>query len=512
MSDKVYPSFKDENAEKIPPQKNILCRQIFGNRFMADQNLYEYLIEFLLIFVAAKKENGVDGMFKFHDFDDSDFSYFVKPRIGLKRFIFYNYSKKDKSIPEDKFALNQLWSALSKKIDSGDDNEKKEIIESLQDFFYGYAVILKNRSWCAQAILPLCPELVFCEASPNLKFRKKNVDWENNPITIDTKFEHKQRNFLARGGELYYLHLLQGLEKEPEKKGRLEFLLTNLMTSETEKISKIANFIQGTWEESLEIPENEKKNLQEKFSLDFIPVNAYVDCESFTISELINFLSCSLPIIRRIDLLAKGIMFQIMRMMTCAVSRFLQQKEKTPWVLDVTSSKTFRRFCHKNYKLVEEDFESALNVATFPKEDTTPQKQYARLKKEKATFSFGIFKSKGKELHCIIPIKGIDERFSISEDIISFLVLAIVPPSEQMTFDMFLAKLYEHFGIIIGGHEFSKSKIANPELETSLSTSFEENTLAFEKMLNSTGYLIELSDATSVVLNPYKKIEINGED
>ena len=77
---------------------------------------------------------------------------------------------------------------------------------------------------------------------------------------------------------------------------------------------------------------------------------------------------------------------------------------------------------------------------------------------------------------------------------------------------MFLAKLYEHFGIIIGGHEFSKSKIANPELETSLSTSFEENTLAFEKMLNSTGYLIELSDATSVVRNPYKKIEINGED
>lgn len=511
MSNKVFPNSRNENEEKYPPQKNILSRQIFGNRFLSDQNMYEYLIEFLLIFVSAKAKDGEQGKFKFHSIDDSEFNYYVQPRLGLKRFIFYNYSKKDKSLPEDKDALTLLWEKIETKIDSNDEREKKEILEALQDFFYGYAVILKKRSWCAQAIMPLCPELVFCEASPNLKYRKKNVDWDNDPITIDTKFEHKQRNFLARGGELYYLHLLQGLENKGKEREELEGLLNHLINGDSRKISNIANFIQDTWEESIGAT---KEDLQETFSLDFIPVNAYKKCEEFAISELINYLSCQLPIVRRLDLLAKGIMFQVMRMMACAVSTYLEE-ESIPWIIDVSNSKSFKKYCHRNYKLLEESFDSALNKAgsiKFPDEDSIPSKKYARFKKEKTAFAFGIFKSKGKELHCIIPTKGADERFSLSEDIVSFLVLSVVKPEQQMTFDMFLEKIYEHFNIIVGASEFAKSNAYTPELENSLSKSFEENAAAFEKLLNSTGYLIELSDATSVVRNPYKKIELQEND
>lgn len=511
MSNKVFPNSRNENEEKYPPQKNILSRQIYGNRFLSDQNMYEYLIEFLLIFVSAKEASGVEGKFKFHDINDSQFNYYVQPRMGLKRFIFYNYSKKDKSLPQDKDALNLLWNKINRKIDSSDDREKKEILESLQDFFYGYAVILKKRSWCAQAILPLCPELVFCEASPNLKKRKVLVDWDNDPITIDTKFEHKQRNFLARGGELYYLHLLQGLEDKSEEKKLLESLLENLITGDSKKISNIANFIQDTWEEAIGAS---KEDLQETYSLDFIPVNAYKNCESYSISELINYLSCQLPIVRRLDLLAKGIMFQVMRMMSTAVASYLKTEEQ-PWIADICGSKSFKKYCHKSYKLLEESFDSALNKAgslKFPDEDSNPSKKYARFKKEKTAFAFGIFKSKGKELHCIIPTKGQDERFSLSEDIVSFLVLSIVPPEQQMTFDMFLEEIYKHYKIVISAREFAKSTAYTPELENSLSKSFEENSLAFEKLLNSTGYLIELSDATSVVRNPYKKIELQEND
>ncbi|MDD7459176.1 MAG: hypothetical protein SPJ89_10375 [Treponema sp.] len=506
MSNKVFPAVRDENEEKYPPEKNKLSRQIFGNRFLSDQNLYEYLIEFLLIFVSAKEENGIEGKFKFHDSNDSLFSYYVQPRLGLKRFIFYNYSKKDKSLPQDRDALKLLWTELSKKIDSSDEKEKKEIIESLQDFFYGYAVILKKRSWCAQAIMPLCPELVFCETSPNLKKRKKNVDWENDKKTIDTKFGHKQRNFLARGGELYYLHLLQGLENRPDDKKQLELLLKNLMTGDSKKISNIASFIQNTWEKAIGAT---PADLQEEFSLDFIPVNAYKNCEDNSISELLNYLSCQLPVVRRLDLLAKGIMFQVMRMMSVAVASYLESSE-LPWIIDVCGSKSFKKFCHKSYKLLEESFDSALNKAGTNSSDkeNTPSKKYEHFRKEKTAFAFGIFKSKGKELHCIIPTKGQDERFSISEDIVSFLVLSIIPPEQQMTFDMFLEKIYEHYKIVVSAKEFSKSTAYTSELANSLSKSFEENSAAFEKLLNSTGYLIELSDATSVVQNPYKRIEI----
>ena len=278
------------------------------------------------------------------------------------------------------------------------------------------------------------------------------------------------------------------------------------MTGDSKKISNIASFIQNTWEKAIGAT---PADLQEEFSLDFIPVNAYKNCEDNSISELLNYLSCQLPVVRRLDLLAKGIMFQVMRMMSVAVASYLESSE-LPWIIDVCGSKSFKKFCHKSYKLLEESFDSALNKAGTNSSDkeNTPSKKYEHFRKEKTAFAFGIFKSKGKKLHCIIPTKGQDERFSISEDIVSFLVLSIIPPEQQMTFDMFLEKIYEHYKIVVSAKEFSKSTAYTSELANSLSKSFEENSAAFEKLLNSTGYLIELSDATSVVQNPYKRIEI----
>ena len=45
-----------------------------------------------------------------------------------------------------------------------------------------------------------------------------------------------KRNFLARGGEVYYLHLLQALEKNEENKEKLEKLLLDLMGGENNKL------------------------------------------------------------------------------------------------------------------------------------------------------------------------------------------------------------------------------------------------------------------------------------
>ena len=61
--------------------------------------------------------------------------------------------------------------------------------------------------------------------------------------------------------------------------------------------------------------------------------------------------------------------------------------------------------------------------------------------------SLEIFRSKGKELQCIIPSSGPYERFALPEDSTRFLVLALVKPGEKMTLDMFLSKLYEKYRI-----------------------------------------------------------------
>ena len=54
----------------------------------------------------------------------------------------------------------------------------------------------------------------------------------------------------------------------------------------------------------------------------------------------------------------------------------------------------------------------------------------------------------------IIPITGKGMRFTLSEEIIKFLVLAIIPPKQMITLDTFVDSLYDHFGIVIGPEQY----------------------------------------------------------
>ena len=75
-----------------------------------------------------------------------------------------------------------------------------------------------------------------------------------------------------------------------------------------------------------------------------------------------------------------------------------------------------------------------------------------------------------------------------------------------MTLKMFLEKLYCNYRIVIGPEEYRKS-LKNSTMDSSLANSFSENIVAFQNFLLSTGFLKELSDATSIVVNPYESIE-----
>ena len=72
-----------------------------------------------------------------------------------------------------------------------------------------------------------------------------------------------------------------------------------------------------------------------------------------------------------------------------------------------------------------------------------------------------------------------------------------------MTIDMFLNELYIHYGIIIGPEQYKQAY----DSDNSLTSSFIENQIAFQNFLKNTGFLRELSDATSIVENPYYSIE-----
>ena len=280
---------KKQDASNVEKQDNIISI-LYGNRFHKDQTLYEYLIEFLLVFVSAKGSDKHSGKMRFHKLEEGPESvYYANPRMGLRRFIFYEKSRKNSKVKADEYAYKKHQKILLDRMQDIDMEKAIKYIECIQDLLHGYAVVIKKRSWMAQAIMPVCPELIFNDAAPSEAKRNSEVKWDINPITVDTKFDMTKHNFLARGGQLYYLHLLQGLQKESkDKKEKLESLLRNMLTAHSSKLSTIATFIQEAWEEDMGFANDD---LLQKLSLDYIPERAYVNCEKNAIDELLNFLS-----------------------------------------------------------------------------------------------------------------------------------------------------------------------------------------------------------------------------
>lgn len=498
----TFPGGMNSDYDRIKNGK-IVSSMLFGNRFKSDQTLYEYMIEFLLVYSSAKSKNLTDGKMSFHDTKiEKKLSYWVEPRMALRRFVFYDKARKKGTIKADEQAYQEMIRLLKSKMDDMSEEDKNEYLESIQDLFHGYAVVIKNRFWGAQALLPICPEFMMCGCDPSEKKRKAAVKWDEDQITVDSKFSFDKRNFLARGGELYYLHLLQGLEGQTEKKNTLEYLLNDLVAVQCEKISKMASFVQETWEKGMGF---DRDKLSQQLNLSFIPENAYKECEVYSVDELINFLSCKMHPINRIEVLAKGIMFQIMRMMSWRVSGYLEN-DKRKWIVDMNgaSKDSVKKIAADAYSALEADFMTALNQ--IAREFKISEDEMMTCVQKAKQDSLDIFRAKGKEMQCIIPNKGAFERFSLSEDIIRFLVLALIAPGEKMTLNMFLEKLYEHYGIVIGPNEYRKSLENDYSLDTSLASCFAENEVAFQKFLKETGFLKELSDATSIVTNPYTSI------
>ena len=100
-------------------------------------------------------------------------------------------------------------------------------------------------------------------------------------------------------------------------------------------------------------------------------------------------------------------------------------------------------------------------------------------------------------------------RFSLSEEIIKFLVLSIIPPKQMITLDEFVNQLYEHFGMVIGPVQYKAEMEHGFVAEIGDFSFLETNLEAFAQKLKDCGFLRDLSDATSIVENPY---ETEGND
>lgn len=111
--------------------------------------------------------------------------------------------------------------------------------------------------------------------------------------------------------------------------------------------------------------------LTENFRLSCIPENAYLDIAGFTVEEMITFLSCDMQQIKKIELMAKGVMLQIMRMLFRRTVDYVGDKEAA-WIVDMggTSANIIRKIASKGFRKIEEDFATALNKISYEWDST----------------------------------------------------------------------------------------------------------------------------------------------
>lgn len=186
---------------------------------------------------------------------------------------------------------------------------------------------------------------------------------------------------------------------------------------------------------------------------------------------------------------------QIIRMMTHRSQMILNLPNKQAWLLDLTKNPqgAIRKQAVSSYEQLEENVFRA--IFTKYDEDTAQANTITNAAKDTSL----LVRKLAKDIGLVIPPKGANMRMSLNENLVKVLVLSLIKPGERLLFTTFLEKCYEHFNIIIGPKEAEKHFE-----EISYLNDFNENEQNFLELLSNCGFLKNLSDATSIVENPFK--------
>ncbi|MGB6407123.1 MAG: hypothetical protein WBF39_06575, partial [Planococcus donghaensis] len=323
-------------------------------------------------------------------------------------------------------------------------------------------------------------------------------------IKADKKFNFDQHAFMARGGEVYYLHVAQALQSAtPECKQSITLGIKEMING-IEQLSQISKFIQNQWEEIVDNSKEEDLNFHYiKKTAEFIP-STYTKRGNYTVEEIHNLIRCELDPFEKIKLFGTLIAMQIIRLMTLQATETIKAEDSQEWLIDLTndSKSPIRKIAVNSYRELEENVFRAVHYADLDSYLKKNSKMTATKALDAAAKDTNLLVRRlAKSIGLVIPVKGANMRFSLDEDLVKVLVLTLVAPGERLLFSTFLKKCYEHFKIIVGSKEAAQHF---HEREMTHLVDFDENEAAFQQLLKDCGFLRNLSDATSIVENPFK--------
>lgn len=500
-----------------PDNKRISVQSLlFGHRIKPKQTVYEYLIEFLSVAMAHKRiVNGSSNkiyvdMFPLSDeLYDHALEYMPKSNMGLKRFIFFDNSKINTRATIDKEAYIECVRIIKDHIDNeGSTLDKNYCLFILQNILYGFSVENADRSWFNKNLLPISPEVLFPESLGTQELRKKNPN-NDDKSRIDRDFSFDRYTYMCRGGEVYYLHVLHAINAHKEYKEVIENQINKLLNSMPE-ITRISKFVQDNWSTEMDILPSTDEDPDVVKKLSAIPIE-FESRDHYTVLELSNFLTCKLQPMEKLNIFSYGLILQMLRMMY-NVAAESANTGNSAWVLDMSIDtqrekgeiKKLTAYC---YTKNEESIIKYLNYGIDYYFGGEPDNEKETRFKKAEDDTYKLFRKLSKKIGILIPITGPGMRFTLSEEIIKFLVLALVPAGQKITYDYFLDLMFEHYGMVVSQEHYNKAVSKGMATANSNVTFLDANKAAFSQKMKDCGFLRDLSDATAIVENPYEKEE-----
>ena len=102
----------------------------------------------------------------------------------------------------------------------------------------------------------------------------------------------------------------------------------------------------------------------------------------------------------------------------------------------------------------------------------------------------------------MIPKTGGGQRFTLHQGLLRFLVAALIKPGERIRLNHFYQRVFAHYGIALGGQELAIALAWSGNESGGESYAISANTAWIEEALRQGGFLVELSDAVSIIHNP----------
>lgn len=490
---------------------------IYGRRFYKDQTPIEYLAELLLVFASPKQENG-KGRYQFNLHCDEGAAprYWPEDKVTLKLFSFFPSSKLETRHLVHRQAYRGVINAVKERI-HGTYEEKEETVRLIQSLLGGFVGVAKNRTWVTYSFLPATTSLLSRELVWNHSKAKKDNDL-NSWRSSSKHFANDRHIFMARGGELLYLQLVNLFTqlKNPEIEkllqnssyqhlhkhiDDLQLKLENELQTMLENLNcQIGSLVK--WIDSA-LDEYKLDTKPKHANLGWVPSATRTEALLFAV-EMKNICSSKIGTLDKLELIQTLCCLQVLRSL-CFQARRVDDSEKTTqgflgnfaWIVTDPESKIgtpIRQMAENSFVQIESLLFRVLKNTKGLNTGGSDDEAYKH--------GFQIFRKISKEIGLAIPKNGGGQRFTLHQGLLRFLVAALVCPGDRIRLNHFYQRVFSHYGIALGEEQLAIALKWCGNEGGSDSYAVSSNTAWIEEALQQGGFLVELSDAVSMVRNP----------